>query len=52
MNYKEPLIIPEYYTKHLRDKRSESKILKKFARKITKAPKTIRIPSEYLVGRE
>jgi len=46
----EPLSISEYYTRKLKDKRSESQILKKFAKKITKVPKSIKIPSEYLTG--
>ena len=45
---KEPLSIPQYYSKKLKDKRSESEILQKFAKKIKKAPDTIKIPSEYL----
>lgn len=44
----EPLSIPQYYTRKLKDKRTESQILQKFAKKITKVPTTIVIPSEYL----
>jgi len=47
---KEPLSIPQYYSRKLKDKRSESEILHKFAKKIIKTPKTIHIPVEYLVG--
>jgi len=47
---KEPLSIPQFYTRKLKDKRSESEILVKFAKKIKKVPKTIKIPSEYLTG--
>ena len=47
---KEPLSIPQYYTRKLKDKRTEKEILKKFASKITKVPDTIQIPKEYLVG--
>ncbi len=45
---KEPLSITQYYTRKLKDKRSESEILIKFAKKIKKAPDFIHIPSEYL----
>jgi hypothetical protein len=45
---KEPLSIPQFYTRKLKDKRSESEILKKFAKKIKYVPHTIHIPSEYL----
>jgi len=45
---KEPLSIPQYYTRKLKDKRTESQILQKFAKKITKVPDTIHIPIEYL----
>ena len=46
---KEPLSIPQYYTRKLRDKRSESEILQVFAKKIKKVPERIIIPKEYLV---
>lgn len=49
---KEPLSIPQYYTRKLKDKRPESEILKKFARKITKVPESINIPSQYFVSRK
>jgi len=45
---KEPLSIPQYYTRKLKDKRTESQILQNLAKKITKVPKTIKIPAEYL----
>ncbi len=47
---KEPLSITQYYTGKLKDKRSESEILIKFAKKIKYVPDTIHIPAEYLTG--
>ena len=47
---KEPLSIPQFYSRKLKDKRSESEILRKFAKKITKVPDFFKIPSEYLTG--
>jgi len=47
---KDPLSIPQYYTRKLKDKRTESQILQKFAKKITKVPTSIKIPSEYLTS--
>ena len=46
---KEPLSIPQFYSKKLKDKRTEAQILHKFAKKIIKVPATIKIPSEYLI---
>ena len=44
------LSIPQYYSRKLKDKRSVSQILIKFAKKIKKVPKIIKIPSAYLTG--
>jgi hypothetical protein len=45
------LSIPQYYSKKLKDKRTDSQKLRKLASKITKVPESIHIPSEYLVDR-
>lgn len=45
---KEPLAIPQYYSRKLKDNRTESEMLLIFAKKIKRVPATIRIPSEYL----
>ncbi len=47
---KGPLSIPQYYFRKLKDKRSESQILIKLAKKIKKVPQIIKIPSAYLTG--
>ncbi len=45
------LSITEWYIPgRKRDKKTESKHLKTFAKKITKVPDSIRIPSEYLTS--
>ncbi len=45
------LSITEWYIPgRKRDKKTESKHLKTFAKKITKVPDSIRIPSEYLAS--
>ena len=47
---KDPLSIPQYYTRKLKDKRTEKEKLQSLAGKIKKVPKSIVIPKEYLVG--
>jgi len=45
----ETLSIPEFYLRRKVDKRTEKQKLGKLARKITKVPSKIIIPTEYLV---